>query len=144
MYGCQYIGEFPAPRGGVRITDVSPSQGMQVYSEIIQKLNELGFMEKPIGKCVSFFENTHDCPKNFKVMEPGSPYVISLQIQISSSGTNVIYQYAEYYLHNIANRAPFTPYACAVLRDLNEYTVSIAPKRSITYLGAQRCDVPTI
>lgn len=143
LCGCQYIGEFPAPGGVVRITSMPPSVGKSLYSNILDKLKSQGFVEYDAQPCVSFFQNTEQCPKNFKLYEGKGPYVLNVMVQMDTQDESITYQYDEFRSHSIANRAPFTPYACTILHDLNVYVASIAPKANISYPHVRRCDIPS-
>lgn len=138
ILGCQYIGEFPHPARVVYIRNIPPSEGEKVYTNIQDELNALGFVGYRAA-CVSFFSGEHDCPMLFKLYESGQPYVINFAIQIDNAHRNIIYQFEEYRTDNIANRAPFTPMACAVLQNLNAYVAELTKNENIALPVLEGC-----
>lgn len=151
LCGCQWMFELGTPGGNVEFKELSPDKAIVAYSAVIRHLQQLGFQQTdpmspmtalPLdglfgGAPTGNFEDLH-------LYEKTNPFVITLQIDMSTDRTAITYQFREYKrLDNDRVQLPMheesSTEGCAIAKALNEYIVAQLGANHLFYDGSPKC-----
>lgn len=152
LFGCQWMAELGTPGGSIEFKGLSPDKAIIIYSAVLRHLHQLGFQQtdpkSPMTALPLDSLFSGGPTGNFKDMhfyEKTSPFVITLQIDMSTDRTAITYQFGEY-RRLAANRMQLRTHeglsteGCDMANALTKYVIAQIGASHLYYNGMPKCD----